>query len=69
MVAVTAPVRASAGPPVQDKKPPQVVFDIPPISERIQIDGSKNPEMIPQWDAWQAAFQIMEKVGICRPTS
>jgi hypothetical protein len=59
----TSEVRASAGPPAQDKKPPQVVFDIPPLSERIQIDGSKNPEMIPQWDAWQAAFQIMEKVG------
>lgn len=58
-----SPVDANAGPPAQDKKPPQVVFDIPPIAERIQIDGSKNPEMIPQWDAWQAAFQIMEKVG------
>jgi len=50
---------ASADPPAQDKRPPQVIWDIPPISERIEIDGRKNPEMIPQWDAWHAAFEIM----------
>ena len=61
-VAIVAPP-ASAGPPAQDKKPPQVVFDIPPVSERIQIDGSKNPEMIPQWDAWQATFEIIARVA------
>ena len=58
MMAAVTPVRAGAGSPAQDKKPPQVMFDIPPISERIEIDGSKNPEMIPQWDVWQAAFEI-----------
>ena len=63
--AATAPAvrAASAGPPAQDKNPPKVVFDIPPLSERIYIDGSKNPEMIPQWDVWQAAFLIMAKVS------
>ena len=61
MLAAAAPAvrAASAGPPAQDKKPPQVVFDIPPISERIEIDGRKNPEMIPQWDVWHAAFELM----------
>lgn len=60
LAAATPAVRAtSGGPPVQDRKPPQVVFNIPPISERIEIDGSKNPEMIPQWDVWHAAFELM----------
>jgi hypothetical protein len=62
MVAMTAtvtPVRAGAGLPAQEKKPPQVIFNIPPISERIEIDGRKNPGMIPQWDAWHAAFELM----------
>lgn len=63
MVATAAPVGASAGPPAQEKKPPQVVFDIPPISERILIDGSKSPEMIPQWDAWQAAFELIARMS------
>jgi hypothetical protein len=54
---------ASAGPLAQEKTPPKVVFDIPPLSERIEIDGRKNPEMIPQWDAWQAVFEIIAKVS------
>lgn len=40
----------------QDKKPPQIVYEPVPESDRLEIDGSKNPEMIPQWDAWLAAF-------------
>jgi hypothetical protein len=65
VLAAAAPAvrAASAGPPVQDKTPPKVVFVIPPLSERIEIDGRKNPEMIPQWDAWQAAFEIMARVS------
>lgn len=59
MVATASSVHASAGSPAQEKKPPQVVFNIPPISERIEIDGRKNPEMIPQWDVWHAAFELM----------
>jgi hypothetical protein len=61
MLAVATPA-ASAGPP-QSKKPPQVIFDIPPVSERVEIDGRRNPEMIPQWDAWHAAFEIMVKTS------
>jgi hypothetical protein len=59
MMATATPVGARAGSPAQEKKPPQVVFNIPPISERVEIDGRKNPEMIPQWDAWHAAFELM----------
>jgi hypothetical protein len=40
----------------QERKPPQIVYEPVPESDRLEIDGSKNPEMIPQWDAWLAAF-------------
>ena len=65
MAAAAPAVRAaSAGPPAQGKTPPKVVFDNPPSSETVEIDGRKNPEMIPQWDVWQAAFEIIaEGVG------
>ena len=64
VMAVAAPaVRAtSAGPPAQDKtKPPQITYEIVPPSERLEIDGRKNPEMIPQWDVWHAAFEILSR--------
>jgi hypothetical protein len=40
------------------QNPPTIVYDIPPMADRLLIDGSKNPEMIPQWDAWQATFEV-----------
>jgi hypothetical protein len=30
-----------------------------PDSEMINIDGKKNPELIPQWKAWEAAFELL----------
>jgi hypothetical protein len=64
VLAVAAPaVRAASARPPQAKQPPQVAFDIPPISERVEIDGRKNPEMIPQWDAWHTAFENMTRTG------
>lgn len=30
-----------------------------PPSEMVQIDGSKNPEMIPQWAAWELALDAL----------
>ena len=42
--------------PAQEKTPPKIVFSNPPPSEWVHIDGSKNPELIPQWDAWRATF-------------
>ena len=64
VMVAAAPVggAASAGPPAQDpKKPPQVSYEVVPVSERLEIDGRKNPELIPQWDVWHAAFEIMSR--------
>jgi hypothetical protein len=64
LAAATPAVRAtSAGPPAPGEKPPQAVVDIPPMADRIEIDGRKNPEMIPQWDVWHAAFELMAKLS------
>ena len=30
-----------------------------PRPETIEIDGSKNPELVPQWSAWEFAFRVM----------
>jgi hypothetical protein len=30
-----------------------------PREEIVEIDGSKNPELIPQWAAWEFAFRVM----------
>jgi hypothetical protein len=34
-------------------------FVIPPPSEMVHIDGRKNPEMIPEWAAWEFAFRVI----------
>jgi hypothetical protein len=44
---------------LQEKTPPKVVFSNPKPSEIVQIDGSKNPEMIPQWNVWGYAFRVI----------
>ena len=31
----------------------------PPVDDRIVIDGSRNPELIPQWAAWEFAFRVI----------
>jgi hypothetical protein len=33
-------------------------FSNPSASERIEIDGSKNPELVPQWNVWAMAFRL-----------
>jgi hypothetical protein len=64
LVAAAPGVReASAGPPAQKATSPSVVFVNPPLFERIEIDGRKNPEMIPQWDVWKVAFAAIAKVS------
>jgi len=64
LAAATPAVRATSGdPPAQEQPPPQVVFKVPPLSERIEIDGRKNPELIPQWDVWHAAFETNARVS------
>ncbi len=44
------------------QKPP-VQFSIPPLSEWVHIDGSKNPELIPEWSVWDTAFRTFVTVG------
>jgi hypothetical protein len=31
----------------------------PPADEVVTIDGSRNPELIPQWSAWEFAFRVI----------
>ena len=44
--------------------PPHAAAQVPPklsspaTSEMVEIDGAKNPEMIPQWSAWEFAFRV-----------
>lgn len=61
MVAVgilMAALVASATSSAQGKAPPDPrATQAPP--EMIEIDGSKNPELIPQWNAWEFAFRVM----------
>jgi hypothetical protein len=42
---------------------PRVEFSVPPPSEWVHIDGSKNPELIPEWSAWDSAFRIVVTAG------
>jgi hypothetical protein len=42
----------------QSKTPPGSQGPQPP-PETIEIDGSKNPELIPQWSAWEFAFRAI----------
>jgi hypothetical protein len=49
--------------PAQDKTPPKIIFSNPPPSEWVHIDGSKNPELIPQWTVWRQAFHNMAQVS------
>jgi hypothetical protein len=50
---LVVPLSASA----QDKSPPHSPG--PPSSELIHVDGSKNPELVPQWSAWAFAFRLI----------
>jgi hypothetical protein len=39
------------------QSPPK--FPGPASSEMIEIDGARNPELIPQWAAWEFAFRVL----------
>ncbi len=39
------------------KPPPR--FGTLPGEEMVHIDGSRNPEMIPQWAIWEHAFRVI----------
>lgn len=55
MLVVLMPQAASQKPPIQ--------FSTPPPSEWVHIDGSKNPELIPEWSVWDSAFRIFVTAG------
>ena len=38
-------------------------FVIAPPSERLEIDGSKNPELIPEWYIWETFFRQLHTAG------
>ena len=42
---------------------PRVEFSVPPPSEWVHIDGSKDPELIPEWSVWDTAFRMFVTVG------
>jgi len=45
------------------QKPPASPFSIPKPSERVEIDGSKNPELIPEWYVWETFFRQLHTAG------
>lgn len=55
---VFAPIVARASASNAAQKPTTGRSDSPP-AEVMEIDGSKNPELIPQWSAWEFAFRVM----------
>jgi len=44
-------------------KPPPSPFSIAAPSERIEIDGNKNPELVPEWYVWETFFRQLHKTG------
>jgi hypothetical protein len=44
-------------------KPPPSPFSIAAPSERVEIDGSKNPELVPEWYVWDTFFRQLHKTG------
>ena len=43
-------------------KPPGP-FAVAPPSERLEIDGSKNPELVPEWYVWETFFRQLHTAG------
>lgn len=62
-VLASTALRAASSNAAQERKSPPVAYEPVPESERVEIDGRKNPEMIPQWDAWLAAFEILSRAS------
>lgn len=56
LLLLSTPALASA----QSKR---MEYSIPPPAEWVHIDGAKNPELIPEWSAWQFAFNNVVVVG------
>jgi len=44
-------------------KSPPAPFRIAGPAERLEIDGSKNPELIPEWYVWETFFRHLHTAG------
>lgn len=71
VIVIAVALCCGAAPPGQrgPKNPPPVWTAASPPSEMLQIDGSKNPELIPQWSVWDYAFRVIANGPGALPTS
>ena len=55
----------SSGATLSGQSPPKPAasnpFVIVPPSERLEIDGSKNPELVPEWFVWETFFRQLHR--------
>lgn len=59
VIAGGATLSAQSPPQPSPKNP----FVIAGPSERLEIDGSKNPELIPEWYIWETFFRLLHTAG------
>ena len=59
---ISSGVSLAAQAPPQQPSPKNPFFIVPP-SERLEIDGSKNPELIPEWYIWETFFRQLHTAG------
>jgi hypothetical protein len=64
MVIAASALVGSAELPAQSQTPPARS-----AQEMVQIDGSKNPELIPEWSAWGFAFRVFATGSRQLPTT
>lgn len=65
--ATVAACAMSSGATLSAQSPPKPAsnnpFIVAPPSERLEIDGSKNPELIPEWFVWETFFRHLHRAG------
>jgi hypothetical protein len=64
VVIVAAALVVSEGLQAQTQKPP-----VTSPQEMLQIDGTRNPELIPEWSAWGFAFRVFATGSRQLPTA
>ena len=68
LVTILATCAMSSGVTLGGQLPPQqpapkTPFVIAGPSERLEIDGSKNPELVPEWYIWETFFRQLHTAG------
>ena len=63
LTAAVAVLLMSSAVTLADQSSPKNPFVIAPPSERLEIDGSKNPELIPEWYIWETFFRLLHTAG------